>query len=285
MKDKVFAVCNELTAQGVKVTQANVREALGGGSYSTIVPIIKAWKDGSGVIGTSEENAPKTPVEIAAEVAKFSNAIWNKCASYFETAMEALRREYTAKIEEVNNELKDALSEIRELEKINTQLVIENTEAKGKDSVIQELAHTNAECNREIINFFNEKQALQRKNLELELNYEKQAEEIARLLKIVESMQNSELETPDPTENAIEIITETKPKKRSTKKTTPALPTEQQAAPLFYYVLNEDDIIKLICPSEQNATLEAESMSQFLGKKHRARLSANVYDTEQQFKG
>lgn len=41
MKTKIFAVCEELQKSGVKPTLERVREALGGGSFSTINPILK----------------------------------------------------------------------------------------------------------------------------------------------------------------------------------------------------------------------------------------------------
>lgn len=295
MKNKVFAVCNELEAQGVKVIQSNVRDALGGGSYSTIVPLIKEWRETGGKgEGKAKEQAAGVPAEIGAEVARFSNAIWGKCTNYFEKLIEAIRTEYAAKIEAMEAELEGANNEIKELERENAALKHENGAASKKDETISDLSKTNSELSKEILKFFEEKQALQRKNEGLEQNYERQAKEIERLLKIVESVQNSDTIEPDPAEGSArwtekDIIEamgkEIKPKKRSTKKPTPALQTEQQTEPaMFYYVLNDDDIIKEICPTEQNATLTAESLSQ-VGKKHRAKKSVNVYDIEQQFKG
>jgi hypothetical protein len=44
MKDKIFALCDELNATGIKPTLEKVRDALGGGSFSSINPILKEWK-------------------------------------------------------------------------------------------------------------------------------------------------------------------------------------------------------------------------------------------------
>ena len=45
MKERVFTACNQLTKQGVKPTLAQVRNALGGGSFSTISPFFRQWKE------------------------------------------------------------------------------------------------------------------------------------------------------------------------------------------------------------------------------------------------
>lgn len=44
-KERIFEACNELTKQGIKITQVTVREHLKAtGSYSTITKYIKQWR-------------------------------------------------------------------------------------------------------------------------------------------------------------------------------------------------------------------------------------------------
>ena len=43
--EEVEAVCENIRAKGGQVTNASVREALGGGSFSDIAPHVKAWKE------------------------------------------------------------------------------------------------------------------------------------------------------------------------------------------------------------------------------------------------
>lgn len=45
MKERVFTACNQLTKQGVKPTLVRVRNELGGGSFSTISPFFRQWKE------------------------------------------------------------------------------------------------------------------------------------------------------------------------------------------------------------------------------------------------
>ncbi len=45
MKKRIFNICNQLAAQSIKPTLVRVRSELGGGSFSTINPILKQWKE------------------------------------------------------------------------------------------------------------------------------------------------------------------------------------------------------------------------------------------------
>ena len=45
MKERIFAICNQLVEQGIKPTLIKVRSELGGGSFSTINPLLKQWKE------------------------------------------------------------------------------------------------------------------------------------------------------------------------------------------------------------------------------------------------
>ncbi|MDD1610290.1 MAG: DNA-binding protein [Methylococcaceae bacterium] len=47
MKKRIFNICNQLVKQNIKPTLLRVRSELGGGSFSTINPIFKQWKEDS----------------------------------------------------------------------------------------------------------------------------------------------------------------------------------------------------------------------------------------------
>ncbi|MEA5554388.1 DNA-binding protein [Anabaena cylindrica UHCC 0172] len=44
LKTKVFKICENLYNKDEKITREKVRELLGGGSYSTISPLVTEWK-------------------------------------------------------------------------------------------------------------------------------------------------------------------------------------------------------------------------------------------------
>jgi FtsZ-binding cell division protein ZapB len=45
MKKRIFNICNQLAEQGTKPTLVRVRNELGGGSFSTINPFLRQWKE------------------------------------------------------------------------------------------------------------------------------------------------------------------------------------------------------------------------------------------------
>ncbi|MEI6445959.1 MAG: DNA-binding protein [Nostocales cyanobacterium ELA583] len=45
LKDKVFEICENLHSKNQKINRDIVREQLGGGSFSTISPLIREWKE------------------------------------------------------------------------------------------------------------------------------------------------------------------------------------------------------------------------------------------------
>ena len=45
LKDRIFEICENLYKKSEKVSREKVRSVLGGGSFSTIGPIIKEWKE------------------------------------------------------------------------------------------------------------------------------------------------------------------------------------------------------------------------------------------------
>ncbi len=73
MKTKIFAVCEELQKSGVKPTLERVREALGGGSFSTINPILKDWTEQQ---ATSEQPALELPAEAVQAASQAAALIW-----------------------------------------------------------------------------------------------------------------------------------------------------------------------------------------------------------------
>ena len=57
LKDRVFEICENLYKNSEKITREKVRNLLGRGSFSTIGPIIKEWKEQRKVQLDSEDNS------------------------------------------------------------------------------------------------------------------------------------------------------------------------------------------------------------------------------------
>lgn len=73
-RDSVWAAADRIDASGASVTLDAVREALGGGSFSTITPLVRAWK-------TERRNkrqvtAEPAPAGLVQKGDAFMSAIW-----------------------------------------------------------------------------------------------------------------------------------------------------------------------------------------------------------------
>jgi len=107
-KDDVFAACKTLLKEGANLTVANVREELGTGSYTTLLPLIDAFKasfkESSEKIADGASALPALPAEISNQGAKFVQDIW------WQATMQANK-----KIDEISAQFKKELADMTAL--------------------------------------------------------------------------------------------------------------------------------------------------------------------------
>lgn len=118
MKNRIFDICDQLTAQGVKPTLIRVRSALGGGSFSTINPLLQQWKEEHKKTGECETLALRN--EIASIHLKSCAQVWETLSEHYmnfkkeqEDELLALR-EKVAKADAVINSLQRELEAIQQ---------------------------------------------------------------------------------------------------------------------------------------------------------------------------
>jgi hypothetical protein len=79
-KSTVFEACDALSARGLDVTLASVRAELGGrGSFSTLGPMVRAWKDERRV----QQSAAPVPLPdgMTAQAARMVEGLWSSALS------------------------------------------------------------------------------------------------------------------------------------------------------------------------------------------------------------
>lgn len=138
-KDDVFAACRTLLKDGAHLTVANVREELGSGSYTTLLPLIDAFKTQAKETAEKSESdvgLPTLPTELNDQGSKFIQDIWWQATTFankrIEDAQAEFKKALTAQAEQMSaqaEELGQALSDITRLEKEaeQTRLQIEET--------------------------------------------------------------------------------------------------------------------------------------------------------------
>lgn len=71
MKKRVFEACAKLVEKGIKPTLITVRTELGGGSFSTINPFLRQWKEERKMSGS------QTTIELSHELANINRKAMN----------------------------------------------------------------------------------------------------------------------------------------------------------------------------------------------------------------
>lgn len=156
-QERVNVVCNELAEAGKKATLAAVREALGEGSFSTIGPMVQAWKASRGDVvagGATGAGAVVVPDAIQAVGGKLMAEVWamaeRLAAERLATeraAMEAARAEMAAELAQAYAEM-DALRE--EVAKVSGQLLEVSKSENRLSECVKHMAKAENELRTEV---------------------------------------------------------------------------------------------------------------------------------------
>jgi hypothetical protein len=123
---KVFDICDHLAAQGIKPTLVRVRDELGGGSFSSINPLVKQWKEEQRVGDDPAMQALHTAIVAIGQ--KAATSIWKAADNHYQKLRKEQQAELkflhkkTAKAETTINTLRDELYLVKsELERVKVE--------------------------------------------------------------------------------------------------------------------------------------------------------------------
>jgi hypothetical protein len=106
-KDQIFKACENLIKKEINITVANVREYLGTGSYSTLTPVIKDFKNRLKATVRKPGEAPPLPFHLEKKFNSIINEVWIEMSKYFLEEMSLMKKEYSKKLNEVEKRLED----------------------------------------------------------------------------------------------------------------------------------------------------------------------------------
>lgn len=112
----VFTAADELAAQGVRPTQTAVREHLGGGSFATIGPALKKWKEAQREREQHELTAVELPDELSEALQVLGGRVWQAAIAAAEAKLAAERAALAKAREELEAEAAEAAEAVRQLE-------------------------------------------------------------------------------------------------------------------------------------------------------------------------
>lgn len=149
-KEKVFIAAESIAARGEIVTQNAIREELGGGSFSTISPLLKEWRAQAAQAARPRRDAEEAiPEGVEKVVAELMRRTWAEAKNVASIGLEAARRD----VEEARSQAAAELAEgaeivvLLEAERDKAQAAAEAA-IKERDAAIE---HASAERDLRVI--------------------------------------------------------------------------------------------------------------------------------------
>lgn len=113
-RDDIINAAESLERDGKKATMASVREFLGGGSFATISPVLREWKEGR---KTTTAIALEMPGELKAVAERMEAEFWQTASKLANEKLVTVQAEAEALVSAVESERDEALEDILRLEK------------------------------------------------------------------------------------------------------------------------------------------------------------------------
>jgi len=132
-EERIIEVAEKLEAEGINPTQVTVREALGGGSFATIGPVLKRWKESKKE--DSQLAEIRVPESITERLEQLQGAVW-------QAAVEEADRRLMAEREALHQAQEQAAAEVREHLDSIAALEAEAGDYQRKIETLEETANT-----------------------------------------------------------------------------------------------------------------------------------------------
>ena len=132
-EERIIEAAEKLEAQGVNPTQVTVREALGGGSFATIGPVLKRWKEAKKEDGQLAE--VRVPEAITERLEQLQGAVW-------QAAVDEADRRLMAEREALHQAQEAAAAEVREHLESIAALETEAVDYQRKIEALEDQAET-----------------------------------------------------------------------------------------------------------------------------------------------
>lgn len=151
LEKKVRTAAVELEKNGIRITNANIREKIGGGSFRDIGPLVKALLAEKSAREKAETAVPEMPEEIA----ELATAFWQEAFRAADEAAALDRRARAEEIKALRNELSDRDDEVAIVEDERDAAIqraeLAEEHAANQDMTIQELKLTIASLKGQLV--------------------------------------------------------------------------------------------------------------------------------------
>lgn len=157
--EQIHATADQLAQQGIKPTQTNVREALGGGSFTTIAEALRTWRQEQETV--TQLQAVVIPQDITDRTQTLTAQIWETAQQLANERLAKEREALEHKEALMNAEVEEAQQIVRTLEAEQAELTAQLDDLTNKATSQAEQLEQERDNNR--------RQAEQIKQLETQL--------------------------------------------------------------------------------------------------------------------
>ncbi len=125
-EQRIVEAASRLQADGKKPTMEAIRQEIGGGSFATISPALRKWRE-SQQQEQLKAVALEMPKDVNAIFEKFTNSLWREFESLItEKIANKQPEDEKQKINAIQSERDEALTEIERLESVLNESTIKN---------------------------------------------------------------------------------------------------------------------------------------------------------------
>ena len=113
-RDEIIQAAEALERDGGKATMASVREFLGGGSFATISPVLREWREGR---KTTQAVVLEMPGELKAVMARLGSEFWQAASKLANEKLISVQAEADSAVANAQAERDETLQEVARLER------------------------------------------------------------------------------------------------------------------------------------------------------------------------
>lgn len=144
-KQEIIDAAEKLAAEGVNPSMQAVRELLGGGSFATISPVLREWKENREATTVA---VLEMPSDVKGALDRFGADLWKTASTLATAQFEKLKDETQNSIEAAKKDRDEALEEIQRLESLilkqDNQMSSVNAEVERLKSLLDDERKKNA---------------------------------------------------------------------------------------------------------------------------------------------
>lgn len=112
-REEIVQAAEALERDGEKATMAAVREFLGGGSFATISPVLREWRDGR---KTTQAVVLEMPGELKAVMERAGAELWQAASRLANEKLVTVQAEAEVSVSDARMERDEAIREVKRLE-------------------------------------------------------------------------------------------------------------------------------------------------------------------------